>query len=157
MPKLPEPASKFLRPEDVDDGDTVKIVDHVETIPAEDSKYGRERHVVPVTLADGTEKRWGLNLTSYRALYDAFGDESDNWIGKQVKVVKNREKVRGETRYVLYAEPAKPEAKQAPLTTDDNFRKQLEALNIKPEAFNELNGKEQARLLRKMSMQQPSS
>lgn len=154
MTKLPKPASNFLRPEDVDDGDVVEVVGHLETIPAEDSKYGKERHIIPVQFKDGTEKRWGLNTTSYRTLYESFGDEGDNWISKQVKVVKNREKVRGETRYVLYAEPADTPAKQASLETDNDFRKKLDKLGIKPEAFNALSGAEQAKLLKKLAMQQ---
>lgn len=154
MGKLPKPASDFLQAEDVNDGDIVTIVKHPETIPAEQTRYGRERHVVTVALPNKTEKRWGLNQTSYRTLYKAFGDEGDQWIDKQVKVVKNRENVRGETRYVLYVEPAAPSPQQASLATDQQFTKQLEKLGVKPEAFNQLSGQEQARLLKKMSMQQ---
>jgi hypothetical protein len=154
MGKLPKPASDFLQPDDVQDGDIVEIVKHPETIPAEQTKYGRERHVVTVVLPSRAEKRWGLNQTSYRTLYKAFGDDGTQWIGRQVKVVKNRENVRGETRYVLYAEPATPQPQQASLVADQQFNKQLEKLGVKPEAFNQLSGEEQARLLRKMNMQQ---
>jgi len=151
MPKLPEPASKFLRAEDVNDGDTVQITAHPETIPAEDSKYGKERHVIPVALPDGTEKRWGLNLTSYRSLYEAFGDEGDQWIGKQVKVVKNREKVRGETRYVLYAEPFKePQRSLEQPATVSNDVMQI----IDTEALAKLPKEQRDKVMRKLSMQQ---
>lgn len=141
MGKLPEPASDFLRPEDVEDGNVLKIVAHPETIPAEQSKFGKERHVVTVSLPDGAQKRWGLNLTSYRALYKAFGSDGDDWINQQVKVTKNREKVRGETRYVLYAEPA-----QQPQQTS------LQGIN--EEALNKLSPEQKQRLIKKLSMQQ---
>ena len=140
--KLPKPASKYLRPDDVEDGSTVQITGHLVTIPAEETKYGRERHVIPIKLEDDTEKQWGLNQTSYRTLYDAFGDDGDNWINKLVKVVKNREKVRGNTLYVLYAEPSnKTPTKQA-------------SLPVNEEALAKLSPEEKQRLIKKLNMQQ---
>lgn len=151
MTKLSKPASEFLKPDDVNDGDTLKIIGHPDTIPAEESKFGKERHIIPVSLPDKTAKRWGLNLISYRTLYKAYGDEGDNWIGKQVTVVKNREKVRGETRYVLYAEPyVNP---QQPLTTPASKPTNMQnSLNL--EAFQKLPEDQKQKLLRKLSMQQ---
>lgn len=148
--KLPKPASEYLQVDDVNDKDVVSIIGHPETIPAEETKYGKERHVIPICLPDKTEKRWGLNLTSYRALYKTYGDEGDNWIGKRVTITKNREKVRGETRYVLYAEPYVDP--QQPLPTPANKPANMQN-SLNPEAFKKLSEDQQQKLLRKLSMQ----
>jgi len=151
MGKLPEPKSDWLRPEDVKDGDIVKIIDHLEVIPAEQTKYGRERYVITIVLPDKTVKRWGLNLTSYRTLYKAYGNEGDNWIDKLVKIVKNREKIRGETRHVLYAEPyAEPQQSLDKLADENTDVMQI----VDKEALEKLPKEERERLLRKLSMQQ---
>lgn len=150
MGKLPEPASEFLRPEDVNDGDTLEVTGHPETIPAEETKFGKERHIAPVKLPNGQNKRWGLNLTSYRTLYKAFGSEGDDWIGKHVNVTKNREKVRGETVYVLYAEPTKQQPQQQPLTVPNEIMQIVDQ-----EALAKLPRSQQEKLLRKLSMQTP--
>lgn len=51
-------------------------------------------------------------------------------------------------------QPLQP-TKQPPIS-NQNFKAHLEAMGIKPEAFNQLSGQEQARLLKKWSMQQPN-
>ena len=46
------------------------------------------------------------------------------------------------------------EVETAAEETDNDFTRQLKKMGIKQEAFNELSGKEQAKLIRKLSMQQ---
>lgn len=151
MGKLPEPKSDWLRPEDVKDSDIVKIIDHLEVIPADQTKYGRERYVITIVLPDKTVKRWGLNLTSYRTLYKAYGSEGDNWIDKLVKIVKNREKIRGETRHVLYAEPYMEPQQSLDESADEN----IDVMQIvDKEALEKLSPQEKQRLVKKLSMQQ---
>lgn len=106
MGKVPKPRGEFLRPYDVQDGDQVEVTGGVETISAEDSRYGRERLIVPIMLPDGDAKRWPVNLTTHRVLYAAWGDNDQDWIGKKIRVNKTRAVIRGEQREVLYGEPA---------------------------------------------------
>jgi len=151
MGKLPEPKSDFLRADDINDGDIIKIIGHPEIIPAEQTKYGRERYVITIVLPDKTVKRWGLNLTSYRTLYKTYGNEGDNWIDKLVKIVKNREKIRGETRHVLYAEPY-TEPQQS---LDGSANENTDVMQIvDKEALEKLPEDKRERLLRKLGMQQ---
>lgn len=74
---------------------------------AEKSKFGKERTVVTVKVKrTGEVFRWGLNTTSNDRLVDRFGEEGDLWVGKEIRVQKRSENVRGQDRSVLYAVPS---------------------------------------------------
>lgn len=82
MPKVSEMiVSKFLRKEDFDEDRvmTIRTV-KLEDMPGDDNQqkwvlYFREE-----------QKGMALNVTSIRVLEKAFGDDSDMWVGKKVKV-----------------------------------------------------------------------
>ena len=69
-----------------------------------------------VRLPDGTEKVWNVNNTTLRALKEAYGDESKEWVGKKVRVEVREQVVRGVPRRVIYGYPvaeARPAREQA--------------------------------------------
>jgi hypothetical protein len=82
MPKVTEMiVSKFLRKEDFDEDRvlTIKGV-KLEDMPGDDNQqkwvlYFREE-----------PKGMAMNVTTIRVLEKAFGDDSDMWVGKKVKV-----------------------------------------------------------------------
>ncbi len=82
MPKVSDMIqSKYLRKEDFDE-DRVMTIKGVklEDMPSDD---GKQKWVLYFREAI---KGMVLNVTSIRVLEQAFGDDSDLWIGKKVKV-----------------------------------------------------------------------
>ena len=96
----------FLTPKNVQDGDLATIMEPPYIQSAEKSKFGKERTIVTVKLQRTRSiYRWGLNTRSNDRLVDLFGDDGDQWTGKEVRIQKRSENVRGEDRDVLYAYP----------------------------------------------------
>lgn len=82
MPKVSDMiVSKFLRKEDFDEDRimTIKSV-KLEDMPGDD---GSQKWVL---YFREDQKGMALNVTTIRVLEKAFGDDSDLWIGKKVKV-----------------------------------------------------------------------
>jgi len=89
----------FLRKgEDIKDGDKVEIASEGKQISGE---YGLQ-DIFLIKLQDGNEGNVGFNQTSINNLIDAFGDDSINWIGKEVKVMVVKQNVQGKIRPVYY-------------------------------------------------------
>ena len=63
---------------DVKDQDIIKILNEGETIPGD---YG-DREVFKVETKNG-EKLLSFNQTTINNLIDAWGDETEKWIGKE--------------------------------------------------------------------------
>ena len=100
-------ADPFLIPADVENGDLATIVKPPYIQSAEKSKYGKERTIITVQLKrTGEVYRWGLNTTSNDQLVEAFGDEGDQWKGKQVRIKVESMNVGGVNKSVLYAVPS---------------------------------------------------
>lgn len=82
MPKVSEMiVSKFLRKEDFDEDQVCTI----KSVSLEDMQgdKGEQRWVLYFRERD---KGMVLNVTTIRVLEQAFGDDSDEWIGNKVKV-----------------------------------------------------------------------
>jgi len=83
---------------DVKSGDSVKIASEGKRVPGE---FG-EQDVFLMKLEDGTEGNIGINQTSINNWIDAWGEDSVNWIGKEVKVEVVKQNVQGKIRPVYY-------------------------------------------------------
>ena len=83
---------------DINNGDLVTISNEGKQVTGQ---YGPQ-DVFLVKLANGEEKNISVNKTSINGLIDAFGDDSINWIGKQVKVWIIKSNVAGKFVDVLY-------------------------------------------------------
>lgn len=96
----------FLRPKDVENGDLLTIVKEPSVQSEEESKYGRERTIVPVKIDRvGDVRRWGVNTTTNDRFVEAFGHDGSQWIGKRVKIRKMKQMVSGRERDVVYGIP----------------------------------------------------
>lgn len=105
IPKRGKPL--FLTPEDVEDGDLATILESPYIQAADKSKFGKERTIITVLIQRTKEiYRWGLNNTSSDKLVDAYGEDADFWKGKDVRIQKRLQNIRGQDRYVLYALPS---------------------------------------------------
>jgi hypothetical protein len=111
--------SKFLRKEDFEE-DTVCTIKQVHLEDMQGDK-GEQRWVLYFRERD---KGMVLNVTSIRVLEQAFGDDSDMWIGNKVKVyvdpnVSFQGKVVGGLRLMPPRKGAKPAVTEKPKTDDD--------------------------------------
>lgn len=128
MPKVSDMiVSKFLRKEDFDE-DRVMTIRGVklEDMPGDD---GQQKWVL---YFREEAKGMALNVTTIRVLEKAFGDDSDQWVGKKVKVyvdpnVSFGGRVVGGLRLMppkntaARTPPPPPPEERAPVTSDDHF------------------------------------
>ena len=99
---------------DIKDGDLVTVLD-TGTIVTGD--YG-DRHVFKIKTVNG-EKVLTFNQTSLNNIIDGYGDETETWVGKQVKLWIIRQMVSNKLTNVVYITPSDwvmtPDGKFAPL------------------------------------------
>jgi len=101
--------SKWLRPSDVRDGDTLVIIDEGKSRGADETPFGHEVFEVNVRLPNGEVKLWTMNRTTLMRCIEAWGDETKAWVGKQVRIQLREQNVRGVMRTVIYGVPIKEE------------------------------------------------
>ena len=78
-------------------GDTAKIKNEGQQI---EGQYGTQD--VFLIEANGKEGNVSFNQTSINNLIEAFGEESANWVGKEVKIEMIRQNVQGKITPVYY-------------------------------------------------------
>lgn len=120
MPKVSEMIqSKFLRKEDFDEDRvlTIKAV-KLEDMPGDngDQKW--------VLYFREEQKGMAMNITTIRVLEQAFGDDSDHWVGNKVKVyvdpnVSFQGKIVGGLRLRTPKQGPKPAREPEPATADE--------------------------------------
>lgn len=82
---------------------TVKVVNLKIVLASELAfKSEEDRYELTVEL-NGEQYTWLPNKTSLRAIVTAYGDESDNWVGKELKLYSVTQNVSGEMKEVIYA------------------------------------------------------
>ena len=82
---------------DLQTGDTVKILNSGIT---EEGKWGDQLNF-KIETRNG-EKKQSFNQATLNVLHDEFGEESEDWIGKEVKVILHKTVIVGEKRIVAY-------------------------------------------------------
>lgn len=108
---------RYLKADDVEDGDLATIIEPPQIQDAEDSKFGKERTIITIKFHRTKEiHRLGLNNTSNDRLVDAYGEDGETWEDKEIRFEKRLMNVRGTDRYVLYASPSIPASIQQNLT-----------------------------------------
>jgi len=130
----------FLDATMVYDGDIVQLLDEGVFKEPEVTKLSRTVFHIRVRLQDGRKKIWSMNKTTRRRLAKAWGDDSSNWVGKNVKISITQQNVQGKMRDVLWGEPSNEKyARPASITQSkmdaQNNTQQIvaEILNQKPE------------------------
>jgi hypothetical protein len=103
MPLKKLGAPPYLLPDEVENNDLLEVVDKPFIVPAEKTKWGRERGKCTVRiLRTGEVRRWTLNATTWDRLIDAFGEDAELWIGKKIKVKKESRSISGVAKSVLF-------------------------------------------------------
>lgn len=82
---------------DIMNGDVVRILNSGTVVTGD---YG-DRSVFQIRTKNG-EKNQTFNQTSMNACIDAFGDETENWVGKDAKVTIVKQNVSGKFIDVVY-------------------------------------------------------
>ena len=83
--------------EDFKDGDIIKILNAGEIIPGE---WG-DRQMFKISVSTG-EKHLSFNQTSVNNLIDVFGEDTQKWVGQNVKVWVVKQMIDGKLRNVAY-------------------------------------------------------
>lgn len=83
--------------EDIKDKDLITILDAGQIITG---NYG-DQHVFKIKTRSG-EKNLSFNQTSMNNIIEELGDETNNWIGKEVKVWLIMQSVSGQMKRVCY-------------------------------------------------------
>lgn len=109
----------YLNAAMVKDHDTVVITDGGTIAEFERDDGGVDRRIQPeVMLHNGDVVKWTMNNTTRRAVAAEYGSNSDEWIGKCVKIEVVNQMVRGSRKKVVYGTPCgcpQPEPQQAAL------------------------------------------
>src|SRR3990167_1855080 len=98
----------FLRAE-VLEGATKKepkdgVIKEVNLIAAGDLAFQSDTDRWELTVeVDGEPFTWLANKTSLKAIIAAYGDESDDWTEKKIKLYVLSQNVKGEVRDICYA------------------------------------------------------
>ncbi len=82
---------------DLKDGDIVKILD---SGTVEIGTYGDQKNF-KIKTRNG-EKKLALNQQTINVLVAEFTDESENWIGKDVKVILKKDVIAGKKVIIVY-------------------------------------------------------
>lgn len=88
---------EWIKKEDLENGDIIKVLDAGELMPGD---YG-ERHVFKIETKNG-ERLITFNQSSMNYLIDAFGEETEKWIGKKVKAWIVKMSVAGKIKPVIF-------------------------------------------------------
>jgi hypothetical protein len=95
--------SQYVVPDvDVVTGDVIKILSGGSTKKFED---GNPRLQLEVELPAGNKKLITINNTSLKNLQEKYGYESEDWIGKEVRVTISQQSVRGSMKKVMILSP----------------------------------------------------
>ena len=109
--------SQFVSGEDVKQGDIVYLLDEGEyrKLPEQFRREGRENVLTfQMKLPDGNIKFYTMNKTTQQNLIGVYGDDSKNWINKDLKVHLITQNVAGKMKKVIYLTPPSWETPEPP-------------------------------------------
>jgi hypothetical protein len=104
---------KFLKPAEVPRGKSMRAIIMSEPKPTTETF---DDEVVPklrfvIKLGNGEMQEWKIkptmNSPSFRNLFNAFGEQESDWVGKRIKLKRIRLPSRFEHKYGVIAEPIK--------------------------------------------------
>lgn len=95
----------WLKPEEVQPESVLKFLNAGENseIPQGEGKEPTPTFEIGVSLPNGDIRKWTMNKTSQRAVAQAYGTDTNNWVGKSVSVFISTQNVSGKMKQVIYA------------------------------------------------------
>jgi hypothetical protein len=99
----PQEKQNIVKPNvDVFDGDIIKILDEGDWLTFNYKNQQIKKLVFKIQTKFKTEKLLPLNQQSINNLIDAYGEETKDWIGKEVKVWIFKSNIGGKFVDVIY-------------------------------------------------------
>jgi hypothetical protein len=97
--------SNFLKAEDLQGKSVVVVINEIEfdTI-GKDSKEGKKL----ILSFKGKEKKMVCNKTNAKTLEKLYGDDTDDWIGRPIKLVSREVEFQGDVVWALRVSLEKP-------------------------------------------------
>ncbi len=86
----------------IHDGEIWTIIAKPVYVSEEESAFDRAYFELPVQNQAGEVKTYTPNKTTLKKIAAKFGDETDGWTGKKIKLSKATMNVRGEMKEVLF-------------------------------------------------------
>jgi hypothetical protein len=102
--------SKWLKHGDLGGKARKFLMSHVENI---EIGFGANKETKPVLFFEGTDKGLVLNRTNANAIIEAYGDEMDNFAGKELILVPTCTEFQGKSHDVIRVRAPKPGDKTA--------------------------------------------
>ena len=104
MPKMSD-HEEYLDSTMVDAGDIVVLLDAGVFREPEETQLARTVFQIRVQIPDGRKKTWTMNKTTRKKLVKKWGDNSEGWVNKCVKLTITTQMVAGNLRDILWGEP----------------------------------------------------
>jgi hypothetical protein len=114
MPRISDHA-EFLSGSMVKNEDVVVLTNAGAFREPEETGLQRTVFQIDVRLPDGRKKVWTMNKTTRERLAQTYGDNTEDWINKSVRVQVLQQNVRGEVKSVIYGYPVEGAAAPAPV------------------------------------------
>lgn len=108
---------EYLRAHAIENGAMIEITGRARYVSSEEAAFGRPYLEIRVKLPNGKSRIWTPNRTTLKKLAKVFGDDSDTWVGKRVKLSIVTQNVRGEMREIIYGD-----AVVEPIQREANFQ-----------------------------------
>jgi len=103
----------FINASDVEDGDILEIMDPGEIITTNFRREDEEEKMVlqiGMKLPTGKIKKMTINRTNRENIAERFGPLTEHWVGAHLEVMKVRQLVFGESKWVIHLKPVKEPA-----------------------------------------------
>ena len=102
MPEIKE--VPYLKADDIKEAETLTVtfLSPHEEVSAEESGLDKEISQILVELPNGGKRIWTMNKTSQRIIVGLHGNNSDQWVGKKVKIYYLKQMVNKQERNVIY-------------------------------------------------------
>lgn len=110
MPKMSD-HEEYLDSSMVDEGDIVVLLDAGVFREPEETQLSRTVFQIRVQIPDGRKKIWTMNKTTRKKLAKAWGDDSEGWVNKCVKIAITTQMVAGTIRDILWGTPTEEHPK----------------------------------------------
>jgi len=121
MPLKPLGRPPYLLPDEIEQDDVVEIIEKPYIVPAEKTKWGKERGKAQIKiLRNGQVRTWTMNNTTWDKLIQAFGENPDYWLNKKVQIKKETRNISGVDKEVLFGKPYKEPQKKLDTSPEDS-------------------------------------
>ncbi len=111
--------SKFMKVGDIPKTGLAVTIKAVKPGTVMDRATGEVKRVYTLSFVEPEHKPLTLNKTNAEIITAWYGDETDDWIGKPLTLVRVRADVFGKTKLVIRVEPPEDEDEKNDIESED--------------------------------------